>query len=435
MQLIEILSPDFTFSDDRGTLTQIVHKGFSQVNAVFTKAGKIRGNFHYHEHTKELFFIIKGKIELTVRLGEVTQKYMRYNYMHSWNAPGNGVYLDDLNSGNYIYYNVIDTTDAQNLKPKGFIYSSSGHDHMMYNNFCIGRSIIVETVTHADGSVEKKRRTGVISSVAGEMTADGKYPFTVKVDGKSYTVLTDMEDKQTSRVYMGSTDIGDGDRLEIWAVKTQSDTEGDSVSITLHKKDGSKVNLSNYNDRINQSWMYFCDACWLGYRFYGFADKFIRDYSFTKNASVYKSRFPELYTYIDMYNEYRENRDKADYRINSAETFIRSAAMNNIRYNIVLGVPKPFENGSSAASAHGIDADGNEKEFFSVNTHVYKNNLDCTSEGYDTIADMIAEYQNKEKPCSFELRALIERAEAIQKKQNPEYKSVIHVLDCAGVIK
>ncbi len=75
MQLIEILSPDFTFSDDRGTLTQIVHKGFSQVNAVFTKAGKIRGNFHYHEHTKELFFIIKGKIELTVRLGEVTQKY------------------------------------------------------------------------------------------------------------------------------------------------------------------------------------------------------------------------------------------------------------------------------------------------------------------------------------------------------------------------
>ena len=70
MKLIEILSPDFTFTDDRGTLTQIVHEGFTQVNAVFTKAGKIRGNFHYHEHTKELFFIIKGKIKFTAEYEE-----------------------------------------------------------------------------------------------------------------------------------------------------------------------------------------------------------------------------------------------------------------------------------------------------------------------------------------------------------------------------
>ena len=75
MNLIEILTPDFTFTDDRGTLTQIVHEGFSQVNAVFTKAGKIRGNFHYHEHTKELFFVIKGKIEFTAKYNGACENY------------------------------------------------------------------------------------------------------------------------------------------------------------------------------------------------------------------------------------------------------------------------------------------------------------------------------------------------------------------------
>lgn len=98
MNLIEILSPDFTFTDDRGTLTQIVHEGFSQVNAVFTKAGKIRGNFHYHEHTKELFFIIKGKIQFTAKYNGVTEEYVfsdgdmfsvNENVRHSFN------YLED----------------------------------------------------------------------------------------------------------------------------------------------------------------------------------------------------------------------------------------------------------------------------------------------------------------------------------------------------
>ena len=70
MKLIEILTPDFTFTDDRGTLTQIVHEGFTQVNAVFTRAGKIRGNFHYHESTKELFFVIKAKLNLRQNITE-----------------------------------------------------------------------------------------------------------------------------------------------------------------------------------------------------------------------------------------------------------------------------------------------------------------------------------------------------------------------------
>lgn len=76
MKLIEILTPDFAFTDDRGTITQIVHEGFTQVNAVFTKAGKIRGNFHYHKTTKELFYIIKGRIRLIARFDDTAEEYI-----------------------------------------------------------------------------------------------------------------------------------------------------------------------------------------------------------------------------------------------------------------------------------------------------------------------------------------------------------------------
>ena len=62
MALIEILRPDFTFTDGRGTLTQLVHGGFDQVNAVFTRAGAVRGRFHYHKENREVFFILSGRV-------------------------------------------------------------------------------------------------------------------------------------------------------------------------------------------------------------------------------------------------------------------------------------------------------------------------------------------------------------------------------------
>lgn len=98
MKLIEILSPDFTFTDDRGTLTQIVSGGFTQVNAVFTKAGKIRGNFHYHEHTKELFYIIKGKILFTAKYNGITEEYTFTDgdmFMVNENVRHTFLYLED----------------------------------------------------------------------------------------------------------------------------------------------------------------------------------------------------------------------------------------------------------------------------------------------------------------------------------------------------
>ncbi len=64
MELLKDLTPDFVFPDHRGLLVQICREGYSQVNAVFTKKGAVRGNFHYHKNTKEAFFVISGKIRV-----------------------------------------------------------------------------------------------------------------------------------------------------------------------------------------------------------------------------------------------------------------------------------------------------------------------------------------------------------------------------------
>lgn len=64
--MIEILKPDFVFDDDRGSLKQLVHDGYKQVNVITAKAGCKRGG-HYHKINKEAFYIVNGSIDLTVR--------------------------------------------------------------------------------------------------------------------------------------------------------------------------------------------------------------------------------------------------------------------------------------------------------------------------------------------------------------------------------
>lgn len=68
MELIKRLKPDFLFEDDRGLLVQLVHDGYRQINAVFTKKGAVRGNFHYHKETDEAFFILAGRVKVTAAL-------------------------------------------------------------------------------------------------------------------------------------------------------------------------------------------------------------------------------------------------------------------------------------------------------------------------------------------------------------------------------
>ena len=74
MELIKILTPDFVYPDDRGLLVQLCRGGYRQINAVFTKKGAVRGNWHYHAHTDEAFFILSGRIRLSARKDGVTEE-------------------------------------------------------------------------------------------------------------------------------------------------------------------------------------------------------------------------------------------------------------------------------------------------------------------------------------------------------------------------
>ena len=76
MELIKKLKPDFVFEDERGTLFQITHTPYGQTNAVFTKKGAVRGGFHYHKETKEVFFVISGEIKVTVKLDGVSEEHI-----------------------------------------------------------------------------------------------------------------------------------------------------------------------------------------------------------------------------------------------------------------------------------------------------------------------------------------------------------------------
>ncbi len=53
-------------SDERGNFWQIAQAGWGEINYVETLADKHRGN-HFHKENYELFFIMKGQVEVTVR--------------------------------------------------------------------------------------------------------------------------------------------------------------------------------------------------------------------------------------------------------------------------------------------------------------------------------------------------------------------------------
>lgn len=72
--LINILETDFKFADERGSLVQLVHEGYEQVNVVFSYKNSIRGN-HIHKENREAFYVISGAFRL-----EVTQENQKETY-------------------------------------------------------------------------------------------------------------------------------------------------------------------------------------------------------------------------------------------------------------------------------------------------------------------------------------------------------------------
>lgn len=56
---------DFQHLDNRGSLTQLIHNGFKQVNVLNSKKGVERGS-HFHKHSVEAFYLISGSVEVTL---------------------------------------------------------------------------------------------------------------------------------------------------------------------------------------------------------------------------------------------------------------------------------------------------------------------------------------------------------------------------------
>ena len=61
--LYKILKTDFCHEDDRGSLVQLVHEGYKQINVIQSKKSVVRGG-HYHKLNYEAFYIVSGSCEV-----------------------------------------------------------------------------------------------------------------------------------------------------------------------------------------------------------------------------------------------------------------------------------------------------------------------------------------------------------------------------------
>lgn len=61
--MYEIIKTDFEFTDERGSLIQLVHEGYEQVNVLVTHKGVFRGG-HGHRTRNEIFYVINGKVQV-----------------------------------------------------------------------------------------------------------------------------------------------------------------------------------------------------------------------------------------------------------------------------------------------------------------------------------------------------------------------------------
>lgn len=63
--MLKRIATDFHFEDDRGTIVQLIHEGYAQINVITSKKGVFRGG-HYHKENEEAFYIVSGKLEVIV---------------------------------------------------------------------------------------------------------------------------------------------------------------------------------------------------------------------------------------------------------------------------------------------------------------------------------------------------------------------------------
>jgi len=64
---MEFLEKYVIHEDARGSFQGIINKyTWGEINHIFTRKGVVRGN-HYHRYTKELFYILEGRVRVEVR--------------------------------------------------------------------------------------------------------------------------------------------------------------------------------------------------------------------------------------------------------------------------------------------------------------------------------------------------------------------------------
>lgn len=63
MALYKLRDVDFQHKDNRGSLVQLVHEGFNQINVLDSKTGATRGA-HYHKRAIEAFYVVNGSVEV-----------------------------------------------------------------------------------------------------------------------------------------------------------------------------------------------------------------------------------------------------------------------------------------------------------------------------------------------------------------------------------
>ena len=63
MVFYKLLKPDFVVTNPKGTLAQLCHEGWRQVNVLCSPAGSARGN-HFHKENLECFYVVSGDIKV-----------------------------------------------------------------------------------------------------------------------------------------------------------------------------------------------------------------------------------------------------------------------------------------------------------------------------------------------------------------------------------
>jgi len=66
--MIEFIDSYFNYKDERGSISGVINRSvWEEVNFITSEKGAERGG-HYHKHTKELFFIMEGEIEVITQI-------------------------------------------------------------------------------------------------------------------------------------------------------------------------------------------------------------------------------------------------------------------------------------------------------------------------------------------------------------------------------